>query len=221
MGIFPTKQPSSASSDPCSPTSTTNGKSPTAATSPNDPWPPPTRTWMMNPSPPSPAATKAPRNPPQSPPPRGTLSPRCPSVGSSVSGPVAAARHSNLTRLGVGVGGPGHRRVLLLVRHARSLLAGSDHRCDRPAGRSRTQSGATAGGPHQRVSVAQPEELRPASAGRSEIRILFVFDPWRSAILLIGGDKSGNWKPWYAAAIPEAERLYADYLEERRREEEQ
>ena len=56
---------------------------------------------------------------------------------------------------------------------------------------------------------------------RSEIRILFVFDPWRSAILLIGGDKAGNWKHWYAAAIPEAERLYAEYLEARRREEEQ
>lgn len=60
-----------------------------------------------------------------------------------------------------------------------------------------------------------------ASKALSCIRILFVFDPWRSAILLIGGDKSGNWKPWYTAAIPEAERLYADYLEERRGEEEQ
>jgi hypothetical protein len=65
------------------------------------------------------------------------------------------------------------------------------------------------------------KELRPASAGRSEVRILFVFDPWRSAILLVGGDKSGQWKQWYAAAIPEAERLYGEYLEERRREEEQ
>ncbi|WP_439951376.1 type II toxin-antitoxin system RelE/ParE family toxin, partial [Actinomadura latina] len=36
------------------------------------------------------------------------------------------------------------------------------------------------------------KELRPGSAGRSEIRVLFVFDPWRSAILLTGGDKSGN-----------------------------
>lgn len=65
------------------------------------------------------------------------------------------------------------------------------------------------------------KELRPASAGRSETRILFVFDPWRSAILLIGGDKSGNWRQWYAATIPEAERLYTEYLEARRREEEQ
>ena len=48
-----------------------------------------------------------------------------------------------------------------------------------------------------------------------------MFDPWRSAILLVGGDKSGQWKQWYTTAIPEAERLYGEYLEERRREEEQ
>ncbi|MFT3861433.1 type II toxin-antitoxin system RelE/ParE family toxin [Micropruina sp.] len=64
------------------------------------------------------------------------------------------------------------------------------------------------------------KELRPASAGRSEIRILFVFDPWRSAILLVGGDKSGRWSDWYKVAIPQAERLYHEYLDERRREEE-
>ncbi len=64
------------------------------------------------------------------------------------------------------------------------------------------------------------KELRPASTGRSEVRILFVFDPWRSAILLVGGDKSGRWAEWYRVVIPEAERLYQDYLDERRREEE-
>jgi hypothetical protein len=63
------------------------------------------------------------------------------------------------------------------------------------------------------------KELRPASAGSSEIRILFVFDPWRSAIVLVGGDKSGNWRSWYREAIPEAERLYDEYLAERQREE--
>ncbi|WP_426509395.1 type II toxin-antitoxin system RelE/ParE family toxin [Dactylosporangium sp. McL0621] len=53
---------------------------------------------------------------------------------------------------------------------------------------------------------------------RSEIRILFVFDPWRSAILLIAGDKSGQWNRWYRQAIPEAEQFYATYLKERERE---
>ena len=56
------------------------------------------------------------------------------------------------------------------------------------------------------------KELRPGSAGRSEIRILFVFDPWRSAILLVGGDKSADWSGWYRRAIPRAEELYAEYL---------
>lgn len=63
------------------------------------------------------------------------------------------------------------------------------------------------------------KELRPGSAGRSEIRILFVFDPWRSAILLVGGDKSGDWSGWYRRAIPRAEELYAKYLAEREAEE--
>ncbi|MEV4116683.1 type II toxin-antitoxin system RelE/ParE family toxin [Nonomuraea sp. NPDC049695] len=63
------------------------------------------------------------------------------------------------------------------------------------------------------------KELRPGSAGRSEIRILFVFDPWRSAILLVGGDKSGDWSGWYRLAIPRAEELFEKYLAEREAEE--
>jgi hypothetical protein len=45
-----------------------------------------------------------------------------------------------------------------------------------------------------------------------------VFDPYRSAVLLVAGDKSGQWNRWYRTAIPEAERLYEDYLDERKRE---
>ncbi|MEU7795636.1 type II toxin-antitoxin system RelE/ParE family toxin [Micromonospora tulbaghiae] len=62
------------------------------------------------------------------------------------------------------------------------------------------------------------KELRPPSAGRTEIRILFVFDPWRSAVLLVAGDKSGKWARWYREAIPEAEQLYDTYLKERQEE---
>jgi len=65
------------------------------------------------------------------------------------------------------------------------------------------------------------KELRPGSAGQSEIRILFVFDPWRSAILLVGGDKSGKWSSWYRHAIPHAEELYEEYLKDRQMEERQ
>jgi hypothetical protein len=55
------------------------------------------------------------------------------------------------------------------------------------------------------------KELRPGSRGRSEIRIIFAFDPTRSALLLLGGDKAGNWERWYRENIPLAEQLYVDY----------
>jgi hypothetical protein len=67
-------------------------------------------------------------------------------------------------------------------------------------------------------TIANLKELRPGSVGRSEIRILFVFDPWRSAILLVAGDKAGNWRRWYREAIPRAERLYETYLIDRKKE---
>lgn len=54
--------------------------------------------------------------------------------------------------------------------------------------------------------------LRPGSSGRSELRILFAFDPERSAIMLIAGDKSGNWKRWYRRNIPMADDLFDDHL---------
>jgi len=58
------------------------------------------------------------------------------------------------------------------------------------------------------------KELRPGSAARSEIRIIFAFDPTRSALLLLGGDKAGNWQRWYRDNIPIAEGLYQDYTTE-------
>lgn len=70
-------------------------------------------------------------------------------------------------------------------------------------------------------TVHNLKELRPGSAGSTEIRILFAFDPWRSAILLVGGDKAGNWQRWYRQAIPRAEQLYELYLKERSSEEEE
>jgi hypothetical protein len=66
--------------------------------------------------------------------------------------------------------------------------------------------------------IANMKELRSPSAGRMEIRILLVFDPWWSAILLVAGDKSGQWAKWYRSAIPRAEQLYDDCLAERKKE---
>ncbi len=50
-------------------------------------------------------------------------------------------------------------------------------------------------------------------AGSKELRALFCFDPRRTAILLLGGDKSEGsmWNAWYDRAIPEADDLYDIY----------
>lgn len=81
------------------------------------------------------------------------------------------------------------------------------------------------GGPHlgrplvDRVNDSEyhnMKELRPGSAGSSEIRILFIFDPQRQAIMLVAGDKAGNWKRWYSKNIPVADRLYRDHLDDQK-----
>ena len=56
------------------------------------------------------------------------------------------------------------------------------------------------------------KELRPPSSGTTEIRVLFAFDPRREAILLVAGDKAGNWDGWYRKAIPLADRRFTEHL---------
>lgn len=60
------------------------------------------------------------------------------------------------------------------------------------------------------------KELRTQCLGRP-LRTLFAFDPRRCAILLIGGDKTGD-ERFYEKMIPTADRLYDDHLAQLRRE---
>lgn len=62
------------------------------------------------------------------------------------------------------------------------------------------------------------KELRPGSAGRSELRVLFAFDPERSAIMLIAGDKAGNWTRWYKTNVPLADDIFDEHLRKLRGE---
>jgi hypothetical protein len=59
-------------------------------------------------------------------------------------------------------------------------------------------------------------ELRVQHAGRP-YRVLYAFDPRRMAILLIGGDKTGEDR-WYERHVPIADRLYDEHLAELRKE---
>jgi hypothetical protein len=57
-------------------------------------------------------------------------------------------------------------------------------------------------------------ELRP-KGGASPLRAFYAFDPGRDAILLLGGDKSGDPR-FYARIVPRVERIWREYLVERR-----
>ena len=60
---------------------------------------------------------------------------------------------------------------------------------------------------------AHMRELRIKHRGR-QLRVLYAFDPRRNAVLLIGGDKTGNDR-WYEVFVPRADKIYAEYLKER------
>ena len=59
-------------------------------------------------------------------------------------------------------------------------------------------------------------ELRTQHHGRP-LRTLYAFDSRRTAILLIGGDKTGDSR-WYEQYVPIADDLYDQHLEQLRQE---
>jgi hypothetical protein len=59
-------------------------------------------------------------------------------------------------------------------------------------------------------------ELRVQSGGHP-LRIFYAFDPRRAAILLIGGDKTGD-DNFYARSIPIADKLFDEHLAQLKKE---
>ena len=64
--------------------------------------------------------------------------------------------------------------------------------------------------PIQTSRHSHMRELRVQSGGEP-IRILYAFDPRRVALLLIGGNKTGNDR-WYETFVPKADALYEEHL---------
>ena len=68
-------------------------------------------------------------------------------------------------------------------------------------------SGGVSGSRHSAM-----RELRVQHHGHP-FRVLYIFDPRRVALLLLGGDKTGDDR-WYKKNIPLADQLYENYLDE-------
>jgi hypothetical protein len=62
------------------------------------------------------------------------------------------------------------------------------------------------------IKASRHQNMKELRSGT--IRVLFAFDPVRQAVLLIGGDKVGQWEAWYRRNIPVADDLYDEWLVE-------
>lgn len=74
--------------------------------------------------------------------------------------------------------------------------------------------GTTLGFPHyskiESSAFGQMRELRVQHKGHP-LRVLYAFDPRRTGLLLLGGDKTGD-ERWYDRFVPIADKLFADHL---------
>lgn len=78
------------------------------------------------------------------------------------------------------------------------------------------EHGPTLPRPHADVIVtsrhSNMKELRGNVESR-HLRVLYAFDPRRTALLLIGGDKTGDPR-WYEKFVPTADDLFDQHLKE-------
>ena len=76
------------------------------------------------------------------------------------------------------------------------------------------EAGPALGFPHSSgingSQYSHMRELRIQHEGRP-YRVLYAFDPTRMALLILGGDKTGNDR-WYDGMVPKADAIYAEHL---------
>jgi hypothetical protein len=68
------------------------------------------------------------------------------------------------------------------------------------------------------IKASRHHNMKELRSRGGNLRALFAFDPRRTAIILLGGDKTNDWSGWYERNIPLADDLYDQYLRELREE---
>jgi hypothetical protein len=66
----------------------------------------------------------------------------------------------------------------------------------------------------KRIKGSRHHNLKELRALPGNIRVLFAFDRERAAIVLIGGDKTGEWNGWYRRNVARADALFERQLRE-------
>lgn len=62
------------------------------------------------------------------------------------------------------------------------------------------------------IAGSRHSNMKELRSFGGHLRALFAFDPKRQAIVLLGGDKRGDWTGWYERNVPIADDLFDDYL---------
>jgi hypothetical protein len=62
------------------------------------------------------------------------------------------------------------------------------------------------------IESSRHSNMKELRSFGGNLRALFAFDPRRTAIVLLGGDKTDDWSGWYEQNIPAADDLYDEYL---------
>jgi hypothetical protein len=68
------------------------------------------------------------------------------------------------------------------------------------------------------VKFSKHHNMKEFRSVGGNLRALFCFDPRRTAIVLLGGDKTNDWVGWYDRNIPLADEWYDEYLDEIQKE---
>ncbi len=83
--------------------------------------------------------------------------------------------------------------------------------CDQPL----RQVGPTLGRPTaDRIKGSRHHKMKELRSTGGHLRVLFAFDDRQRAVLLVGGDKTNNWKGWYRENIAKADRLFDEHRRE-------
>jgi hypothetical protein len=70
------------------------------------------------------------------------------------------------------------------------------------------QRGPALGRPHvDSIKGSRHHNMKELRSMGGHLRALFAFDRHRRAVILVGGDKTNNWKGWYRRHVPRADRL--------------
>jgi hypothetical protein len=64
------------------------------------------------------------------------------------------------------------------------------------------------------VKGSRHHNMKELRSRGGHLRALFAFDPSRTAVVLMGGDKTNDWTGWYRHNVPGADRLYDQHLKE-------